>query len=131
MRQRRSGAILIALMLFGCTTTDTPNPSVPFDFGAIPKYERGGPITAPKVISRVEPQTSREFRTKYKFASAKIEAVVNEEGRVIAAHYLSGDREWAQLLAQAVARWRFEPATLEGKPVTVRFEISSTFRSSS
>lgn len=124
----RLQAALVVLFAFGCATADSPQPGAPVNLEGIPKYEQGGPITAPKVISRVEPQTSQAFRDKNRFAEAKVEAVVNGEGRVVAVVYVSGDREWAQFLAQAVARWKFEPATLEGKPASVRFAVTSTFR---
>lgn len=118
----------VALLAFGCATADSPQPGVPVNLEGIPKYEQGGPITAPRAVSRVEPETSQAFRDKNRFAEAKVEAVINEEGRVVAVLYVSGDREWAQLVAQSVARWKFEPATLEGKPVSVRFAVTSTFR---
>ena len=127
---RRVLTILILVTAVGCSTASGKNPVAPINFDEIPKYEQGGPISAPKVISRVEPETSQAFRTKYSFAEAKIEAVIDESGKVVAARFVSGDREWAELLAKAVGRWRFEPATREGTPVAVRFAVSSTFRRS-
>jgi len=128
MRPALLQSTLALLLTFGCATADAPQAGVPFNFEAIPKYEQGGAISTPRVISRAEPQTSQAFRDKHKFAEAGVEAVVSEEGRVVAVRFVSGDREWAELLAQAVARWRFEPATLEGKPIMVRFTVTSTFR---
>ncbi|HEX7707356.1 MAG TPA: energy transducer TonB [Thermoanaerobaculia bacterium] len=128
MNGYRGLPVLLLILLVGCSSS-SPSGSVAVDsYAAIPKYEKGGPITPPRVIKRVEPVISRALRETTRAADAEIEAVIDEKGTVIGAVYLSGNREWAQALAYAVGRWRFEPATLDGKPIAVRFTISSTFR---
>jgi periplasmic protein TonB len=125
---RRILPLLLLLFAFGCASGGTSQSPPPASYDAIPRFEAGGPITAPKVISRVEPTTSRELRDKYSDATATVEVVLDEQGRVVDVLYVEGNREWARLLMQAVRRWRFEPGTLDGKPVAVRFPITSNFR---
>jgi len=120
--------LLLLVALGGCASDGAGQTPLPASYDAIPLFEAGGPITAPRVVSRVAPATPREFRDKHSAATATIEAVVDESGRVVDVRFMEGHPEWAQHLMQAVRRWRFEPATLDGKPVAVRFPITSTFR---
>ncbi len=82
----------------------------------------------PKVIRRVDPQMTREFRRSRSDARATVEAVVDEQGKVADVWYVEGDERWAWIVAFALRKWEFEPATLDGKPIAVRFKMSSSVK---
>ena len=56
-----------------------------------------------------------------------MEAIVDRRGRVCAVRLLKGSGELAESALEAMKRWKFEPAKLDGRPfpfyytVTVRF----------
>jgi hypothetical protein len=60
--------------------------------------------------------------------TATIYAIIGENGKPRHVCVGSGDRVWGKLAVDALRQWQFEPATLEGKPVAVQFEMVTTFR---
>jgi TonB family protein len=92
-------------------------------------YSVGRGITAPSVLSRVEPEYSEEAR-KAKYSGAVMLAiVVNTDGRadnikVIKSIGMGLDEK----AIEAVERWRFRPGTKDGVPVRVRAQIEVNFR---
>jgi TonB family protein len=119
--------ILVALSLSACATLP---PADHDDFAAwdgIPLAEPGSGIDTPKVIRRVDPIASAELRRSMAQATAEVEAIISEEGRVEAVRVLSGSPEWGRAVADALRHWTFEPALIDGAPVKVRFRMTSTF----
>lgn len=128
--------ISLAFLVSGCAATDAAPPvggGVPESYASLPlvtvKHKAPG-IEGPIAISRVEPVVSDAFRRSRDFAEATAEAVVDEEGRVVTSYPVEGDAQWGQSIAQALAKWRFQPATRNGDPIMVRFQLTATFRTS-
>jgi hypothetical protein len=94
---------------------------------AYPRYIPGGNISPPKVIRRLEPIASDTLRRQDRRVIATVEAVVNERGIPTQVCFISGDMEWGAALANAVRNWTFEPAMSDGKPIAVRFSVTSSF----
>lgn len=94
---------------------------------SIPKAEPGGAIIAPRVLQRMAPHATGDAVRRLPLTAA-VEAVIEADGAVGQVCRVSGDPEWAKTLADAVRQWRFEPATLDGKPLAVRFTITSSIR---
>jgi hypothetical protein len=90
------------------------------------KLGPGSGITAPKVLHRVEPLAPEALRGRE--ALATVEAVIGEDGKARHICFREGDREWGQAIAAVLGAWRFEPATLDGKPVAVVFTLTSRLR---
>jgi hypothetical protein len=86
----------------------------------------GGDITPPKVIRRVEPHVSDAL--VHRGASATLAAVIGEDGRPRHICIQSGDAEWGSAMTEALQQWVFEPGTIQGKPIPVLFNITSTLR---
>ena len=131
---RRLPILLAAIFLSACAATAPPpvsDPAIPppAGFEHIPLFEKGEGMEPPKVLERVEPRASRELRQSVMKASATVELVIDETGKVAAAWYVDGHREWAKALLAAVRQWRFQPATRDGQPIAVRSRITSTLRS--
>ena len=121
-------ALLATLAGCAATSSPTPDPACLAQLDqSIPKYEAGGVVTAPRVVHRVEPAASIDI-ARGRPRAASVEAVIGEDGMVRAACLASGDPRWGQALMDAVRQWRFEPATLDSRPVAVRFVITSTIK---
>lgn len=92
-------------------------------------YRIGGGVSAPSLLSKVEPEYSEEAR-KAKFQGTVVLAVVvDEKGnprdvRVIRPLGLGLD----QKAIEAVEKWRFRPGMKDGKPVAVSAQIEVNFR---
>ncbi len=85
----------------------------------------GNGVTAPVVISRVEPDFPPITRNQRVGGAILLEAIISANGQVEAVRILSNPETLgAHEAAEAVRKWRFKPATLRGTPVRVRFTIS-------
>ena len=135
MRPRNAhlSALASVWFLLHCAT---PQPAVqqeagvPPQYAAVPRYEKDAGMVAPKAVRRVEPVVPGKFiGGGPRRMRATVEALINTEGRVEAVWYSTGDREWAEVVAQAVHQWQFEPATRDGQPIAVRFLVETTMTS--
>ena len=100
----------------------------PNDTGLGSHAERWRGVTAPVVIHQVEPEYPDEAR-KAKFQGSVLVAVeVDEQGRVRGVRIVKpaglGLDEKAM---EAVKKWRFRPATRDGRPVSVPASIEVSF----
>jgi protein TonB len=92
-------------------------------------YEPGvGGVTHPEIIERVDPAYPEAMRRAHVQGIVVLEAVITaagavEELRVIA----SGGPMLDAAAAAAVSRWRYEPATLNGRAVPVRLTVTVRF----
>ena len=125
------------------TTTDLIRPPIPFD--PDPSLLPGGgtvtvdpPKPAPVLVD-AKPDPRAEFQPDYPASgrregvegSVTVRVLVGTDGRVKAVEELKsiGDAFFAATRRQALARWRFTPATRDGvaveswRTMTVRFEL--------
>jgi TonB family protein len=91
---------------------------------------RAGPgVTAPRLLSKVEPEYSFEGREAHIQGTVVFQIVVDEQGRPADISVLSplgfGLDERAQA---AIEKWRFAPGTKDGKPVRVLVTVDVNFR---
>lgn len=121
----------IALLVIGCSQAPAPvaDQPPPAHYANVPFWEKGSPIQPPKVLERVEPRYPLEVVHAVKNGSVKIGLLIRENGSVADAWYINGDRRLARVAIQAMVGWRFAPATLDGKPIAVRTEITTSMRS--
>lgn len=133
-RSSRS-TVMVSFLVFlaiACASTahrSSPN-AVPCAGEAEPtalKIEPGSEIVPPKPLHRVEPIASASLRGRS--AVATINAVIGEDGRPRHTCITDGDPEWGRAVEAAFRQWLFEPATLHGKPVAVRFTLTTRWRS--
>lgn len=85
--------------------------------------------TPPRFVSGKEPGYTESAR------AAKIEGTVilavniNEKGKVTAVKVLNSlDKGLDRKAINAVKKWKFEPATVDGKPVATEMNVSVDFR---
>lgn len=98
----------------------------------------GAPIAArrvddtmkpPKAITRVEPIYPEEAKQNRVFGVVILELLIKEDGTVGDARVLKPlPYGLDQAALDAVRQWRFEPATIDGKPVPVAFNITINFK---
>ena len=92
-------------------------------------FRVGGEVTAPVVVSRVEPKYTETARRARIQGVVIVEAVVDWEGYVSEVRVLKGLPMGLDAAAKfAVLQWRFEPATRRGKPVDAYQTIPVQFR---
>jgi len=83
----------------------------------------------PKVITRVEPVYPEEAKQNRIFGIVILELMIKEDGTVGDARVLKPlPYGLDQAALDAVRQWRFEPATIDGKPVPVTFNITINFK---
>jgi protein TonB len=99
-----------------------PPPAAP-----APVIKPGGDVKPPKPISSVPPVYPPTARTMGIEGNVVVSASIGPTGAVVAAKVISGPAMLRQAALDAVRRWKYQPATLNGQPVPV--DISVTVQS--
>jgi hypothetical protein len=126
--ERRAPVLILVVLLASISCTSAaPDASVKTGCAADAEptavtIEEGSGIIPPKVIYQAQPN-GRPLGERR--ATATIEAVIGEDGIPRHVCVASGDPNWGRIAAAAVRNWRFEPATRDGKPVAVRFSMTT------
>jgi len=120
----------IAILLTACATQPAPAPlsvNVETCDPAMPVFDvlskGGGNVQPPKVLRKVEPQSPPYSGTH----TVQVESIIDETGRVSAICAATGEPQFIESVVKALRQWTFEPATLDGKPVKVRFSLTTRF----
>jgi TonB family protein len=92
-------------------------------------YKIGGEVSAPTLISKIEPEYSEEARKAKYSGSVLLSIVVDQNGlprdiKVVRALGLGLD----QKAIEAVMKWRFRPGMKGGHPVAVQAQVEVSFR---
>ena len=91
-------------------------------------YRVGGQVTAPRILSKVEPQYSEEARKGKLQGSVLLSVVINSTGaptQIAILRPLGMGLDEAAIAA--VSQWKFSPGTKNGTPVPVFSQIEMTF----
>ncbi|MFQ5524740.1 MAG: energy transducer TonB [Thermoanaerobaculia bacterium] len=89
----------------------------------------GGDVKPPKKTFFPSPQYTEIARKARITGVVIVEAIINKQGNVTNVKVLKGlPMGLDQAAADAVARWKFEPATLNGKPVAVIYNLTVNFQ---
>jgi TonB family protein len=88
----------------------------------------GGGVSAPTLVSRVDPEFTEEARAANFEGNVAIQLVVDQQGnpqniRVVRRAGMGLDEK----AAEAVRQYRFHPATFQGHPVAVQIIIDVAF----
>jgi TonB family protein len=92
-------------------------------------FRIGGDVSAPAVISKIEPQYSQEALHAKLSGAVLLSIVVGEDGlprdiRVVRPLGFGLDEK----AIEAVMAWRFQPGMKDGHPVPVRAQVQVNFR---
>ncbi|HEX9733349.1 MAG TPA: TonB family protein [Thermoanaerobaculia bacterium] len=89
----------------------------------------GGDVNAPEKVFAPQPQYTEIARKARVQGVVIVQAIIDKEGNVTNVKVLKGlsmglDDE----AVKAIKKWKFEPATLNGKPVDVYYNLTVNFR---
>ncbi len=88
----------------------------------------GGDVKSAKLLSSIPPVYPTLARTQHVSGDVKIDALIDENGRVTAMKILSGPALLHQSAMDSLRRWKYQPATLDGKPVSMHLAVTLQFR---
>lgn len=89
----------------------------------------GGDVRAPVKIHAPQPQYTPIARKARIQGVVIAQAVIDEEGNVASLEVLKGlPMGLSETAVEAMERWKFEPATLNGEPVAVYYNLTVNFR---
>lgn len=117
-------------------TVDLPETDIVFDIPEGPPKEPepegpihvGGNVKAPVKVHAPPPQYTEIARKARIQGIVIVQAIINKEGVVTNAKVLKGLRMGLdQAALDAIENWKFEPATLNGKPVDVYYNLTVNF----
>ncbi len=97
---------------------------------AIPDIVRvRGTVQAPKLTKRVEPAYPEASRRNREEGISIYEATISTSGCVTDLRLLKSASPVLDVMGmEAIAQWRYKPATLDGRPVRVFLAVTVTFR---
>lgn len=84
-------------------------------------------VAAPELLERVEPEYPLPARVAKVDGQVKLRCVIHDDGSVEVVEVLRGHRLLRDAAADAVSRWRYAPATFEGRPVSVWLTVTVDF----
>jgi protein TonB len=112
--------------VIGGTGTSVPIP--PRQQAAAKRIVRvGSSLKAPRQIYSVQPDYPPLAREAHIWGTVVVNAVIDEQGRVVQAHALSGHPLLMPAALKAVLQWKYEPTLLNGTPVAVEMEVTVHF----
>jgi protein TonB len=89
----------------------------------------GGAIVKPEVIRRVQPVYTEIARRARLQGVVIVEAIIDKTGDVTNVRVLKAlPMGLDQAAVEAVTKWKFRPATLNGRPVNVYFVLTINFQ---
>ena len=112
------------------TYAASANPNIPRPAAANPPaaIPAARVVTQPRLIwsaSPVYPTLAKQANIQ---GDVKIEITINESGHVTKAKAISGPALLQQPAINAVRDWKYEPSTLDGKPVPTQLVVTVEFR---
>lgn len=85
-------------------------------------------VRGPVEVSRIEPDYPKELRAKHVQGEVILAGVICRDGSVQRIEVLKAtDPRLEDLAVTAFRAWRYEPATLDGKPVPVYVSVVIRF----
>jgi TonB family protein len=140
-RAFRFGAVLLVLALAGAESPDAicssegpslPRPLLPAGdrdlIGASEPYLVLEPVEAPILRKRVAPRYPSLPLAALWEGWVSFQLVIDRDGNVVEARILHSDPMFDEAALEAVRQWKYEPARLDGKPVSVYFTVLVPFR---
>jgi len=87
----------------------------------------GGDVVIARLISSVPPAYPALARTQHIQGDVRIDALIGANGRVTSMKVISGPTLLHQAAMDALRQWKYQPATLDGKPVALHLTVTIQF----
>lgn len=88
----------------------------------------GGRVRAPELIQKTAPRYPEEAKLYRVSGVVVVEALIDESGTVKRTRVVKGlPFGLSEAASEAVASWRFKPATMDGEPVRVAYNVTVEF----
>jgi TonB family protein len=88
----------------------------------------GGDVVSAKQISSVPPVYPSLARNQRVSGNVVIDALIDANGRVSTMKVVSGPTLLHQAAMEALKQWKYQPATLDGKPTAMHLSVTIQFR---
>jgi len=88
----------------------------------------GGDVKQAKLISSVPPVYPMLAKNQRVSGNVTIDALIDANGRVTTTKVVSGPTLLQQAAMDALKQWKYQPASLHGKPVSVHLTVTILFR---
>ena len=88
----------------------------------------GGDVKAARLISSVPPVYPSLARTQHIEGQVLVDALVDVNGRISSMRVVSGPVLLHQAAMDALKQWKYQPATLDGKTVSMHLTVTVQFR---
>ena len=88
----------------------------------------GGVVKQAKLASSVAPVYPTLAKSQHLSGDVRVDALIDPTGRVTTMKIISGPTLLQQAAMDAVRQWRYQPATLDGKPVPMHLTVTVQFR---
>jgi len=103
--------------------TGTKQPAAPTEMPPV-----GGIVKQAKLASSVAPVYPTLAKSQHLSGDVRMDALIDANGRVTTMKIVSGPTLLQQAAMDAVRQWRYQPATLDGKPVPMHLTVTVQFR---
>lgn len=88
----------------------------------------GGDVKPAKLTSSVSPIYPALARSQHVSGDVKIDALIDANGRVTSMKVIAGPTLLHQSAMDALRQWKYQPASLDGKPVPMHLTVTLQFR---
>jgi periplasmic protein TonB len=95
---------------------------------AAPPAPVGGDVKPARLVSSVQPIYPSLARTQHVAGDVRVDALIDATGRVTTMKVVSGPSLLHQAAMDALRQWKYQAATLDGKPVPMHLTVTLQFR---
>jgi len=117
-----------AITMENSTTPATGNLGLGSNNGPKVPVPVGGEVNNAQLVSSVPPVYPQLAKTQRLSGDVKIDALIDESGRVTGMRVISGPAMLHQAAMDALKQWRYKPAMLNGNPVSMHLMVTIQFR---
>jgi protein TonB len=88
----------------------------------------GGDVKQARLISSTPPLYPALAKAQHVEGAVHLDALVDEHGRVSSVKVINGPTLLHQAATDAIRQWKYQPATLDGKPVPMHLTVTLQFK---
>jgi TonB family protein len=88
----------------------------------------GGEVKPARMISSVPPVYPALAKNQHVAGDVRVDALIDSTGRVTTMKVVAGPSLLQQAAMDALRQWKYQPATLDGKPVAMHLTVTIQFR---